>query len=398
MRKTVVLWLIFNIIALGLFYISPKFIAHAEEKPVEEQLEDEVEEKLDDLNLNDFQAYLDGLTAEQKSMVSRGDLKEVLSGIASGELDASAFTDCVNTSLKGALGVFSSYLGIFVTIMVISILGSILSGLSSGFLKKETTEIIGYVCYAAVVITLLASLVPLIDGVRGTIAMIKELSLVLFPIMLTLMTALGGVVSVGIYRPMLAIFATGIIGVVDGVILPFFIAALVMTVVGNIASNIKLGKLTEFFKSSAGWLLGVMFSLFLSLVTMQGLTGSTVDKLSVSAAKFAISSYVPVLGGYLSDGFDLVLASCVIVKNAVGFTGVLLLLGVILMPIIKIVVFMLGLKLTAALAEPLGDERISSMLYSVSKCLNLLIAALAGVGFLMFLLIMLVMYSCNLGV
>ena len=120
------------------------------------------------------------------------------------------------------------------------------------------------------------------------------------------------------------------------------------------------------------------------------------DKFGFNVAKFAVSSYVPVLGGYLSDGLDLLTASVVLVKNALGYVGAIVLCSIVLFPIVKVVVF--SLKLTSAVCEPLGDTRTSNLLFAVSKNTNLLITALAGVAFAFFLLVMLMISSCNPGV
>ena len=196
----------------------------------------------------------------------------------------------------------------------------------------------------------------------------------------------------------MAVLSGSIIKLVQTIIVPAFIATIVFSVVGNISKNVKLDKLTKLFKSAAGWLIGIVFGLFATFLTAQGITGGVIDRLSFNAAKFAMSSYVPILGGYLSDGFDLLSASMVLVKNAVGLTGVAVLLAVVLFPLLQLVVFMLGLRLTAAIAEPVGDARTSSVLGSLADNMSLLITALTGVGFMFFVLLMLIIGSCNLGV
>ena len=130
---------------------------------------------------------------------------------------------------------------------------------------------------------------------------------------------------------------------------------------------------------------------------MQGISGGVIDRFGFNIAKFAVSSYVPILGGYLSDGFDLMSASLVLVKNAVGYTGAVLLCATVAFSLVKVVMFSLAAKLTGAIAEPIGDDRVSKLLYGVSKNLNLLITALAGVAFLFFLTLMLLISSCNMG-
>ena len=122
------------------------------------------------------------------------------------------------------------------------------------------------------------------------------------------------------------------------------------------------------------------------------------DKIGFNAAKFAVSSYVPILGGYVSDGFDLVTAALVLVKNAVGVTGVVVLLAVVLFPLLQLAAYILMLRLAAAVTEPMGDSRTSSVLAALADNARLLVTALVGVGFMFFIVLMLVIGSFNPGV
>ena len=134
------------------------------------------------------------------------------------------------------------------------------------------------------------------------------------------------------------------------------------------------------------------------LFRSQGITGAVADNISVKSAKFAISSYVPILGGYLSDGFDLVLASVVLVKNSIGMCSVLIMISIVLAPVINIAIFLLGLRLISGIIEPIGDKRMSEILYAISENLTLLIAAILGMAFMFFLMVGLVIMTCNMGV
>ena len=131
-------------------------------------------------------------------------------------------------------------------------------------------------------------------------------------------------------------------------------------------------------------------------MTFQGITASSIDGISIRTAKYAIRSYVPILGSYLSDGMGLILASSNLIKNAVGMGGLLLMLSSILSPLIELILFMLALKLIAGVVQPLGSSQVANFVSSLSKSMVLLIVLLIGVGFLYFILLGLVMCSANL--
>lgn len=364
------------------------------EESAEEKLEEEIEDKLDDLDLSGLESWLDEYG---KGDVAANGFIEAVKEIIAGKYDndAGAF---FNAAVSLASGAVKDSLPALIAIFAIALLYSVVGGLSGGFLKKSTTELIYFACYAAMISIVVAKTASLLVRATETVKSMQALMNAAFPVLLTLLTALGSVTSASVYRPMTAVLATGVTSVVTSVVLPLFIAATTVGIIGHLSKNVKLSKLTTFFKSCADFILGGIFGIFATFLSVQGLTGAIADTVSVKTAKFALQSYVPLLGGYLSDGFDLVLAGLVLIKNSAGLVVTLLILSAIIVPVVEIAVFSLGLKLVGGLIEPFSDERFSAMLGGVSKNLGVLIAIVLGVGFMFILTVMLVVATCNAGV
>ena len=361
---------------------------------IENELNDNIHDRLDELDLEGldfFDKYL------ENNGIFDGGVSELIDAIISGKFNSEPtkvlemILALFGVSLKG-------FLPVMITIIAISIIFSIINNLSSGFTSKSTTEVIYFVCYSAMIVLVIGGISHLVVDTVKTINNMAKLMEVIFPITITLVTALGGVVSSGIYSPLMAMLSMGISSIIKGVVLPCFIATMALTIVGYISKNVRLDKLTKFFKSSGTFILGFVFSVFASLVTLQGITGAVSDNISIKSAKFAISSYVPILGGYLSDGFDLVMASVVLVKNAVGMCGVVIVLSMVLAPVINIALYILGLRLVSGIIEPIADKRMSKILYGISENLTLLISVLLGMAFMFFLMMTLVILTCSFGV
>jgi len=376
-------------------------IAHAaddsaSEEEIRAQLAASVDEVINGLNTEDLQRFIDSLGTEQREALEIEDIKQALRALAAGN-SKDFFGGMISVLSKSVGSYFAGFLSGFITIIIICLLKNMLSGMMSGLSGGSTAEVVHIVCYCAVIIVLMTGVGVVIGTVTKTINTLTKLSSVLFPIILTLLSMLGGSTTVAAYSPLMAVLSGGIMKIITSVIVPAFIATIVFSIVGNISKNIKLDKLTKVVKSASSWLVGIVFGLFATFLTVQGVTGGVVDKFSFNVAKFALSSYVPVLGGYLSDGFDLLSTSLVLVKNALGYSGALILISIVLFPLLKVVIFSLSLRLTAAIAEPVGDARISKLLSGVADNMTLLITALAGVAFLFYILILLLIGSCNMG-
>ena len=144
-------------------------------------------------------------------------------------------------------------------------------------------------------------------------------------------------------------------------------------------------------------MLSVTFGGLITYLSAVGLIGGASDAVSVKAAKYLVGSYVPILGGYLSQGLDLIAAGIILVKNALGVVGIFTVLAVTLTPAFKLIGLTLGLKLTASVIEPIADKRMSSFLNGVAESARSLLGATLGVSFVFIVCITLVIMTLNVG-
>lgn len=367
----------------------------AAENEVSKELEEKVSEGLDAIDFSELEEWAKQYGAN--AAFSQG-VEEMVRAVLNGEftLGVKQFSSVILNAVTGGI---KSCIPAFAAIFAIAVMTSMMQGLSSGFLKDNTREIVHFACYAAIIVILSVQITAVVIQVKDIVEGMCGFMQAVFPVLLTLITVLGSSAAAGVYSPLMAALSVGIGSVISSLVLPCFVAAVVLSIVGNISSNIKLGRLTKFFKSVAVFVLAGAFSLFAAFLTMQGLTGGIADSISVKTAKFAVQSYIPILGGYLSDGLDLALTGIILIKNAFGLVSVLVLFACVAVPVVQTAVFTLGLKLTAGLCEPIcSDKRISDLLYGVSKNTSLLIAAPSGMAFMFIILVMLIIGTCNAGV
>lgn len=183
--------------------------------------------------------------------------------------------------------------------------------------------------------------------------------------------------------------------IVTYIAFPTLLMGLVFDIVGSISTTIKLGKSADFFRSVCKWFLGTAFFLFITVIGVSGITASVKDGVSIRATKFAISKYIPIIGGYLSQGFDFIMAGNVLIKNAIGSTAILLIVLNVAPILVKLIVFTLTLKLTAAISEPLGGEQFSNVIISVSKSSSVVIAVISAMLFLYILFVSMIICTGN---
>ncbi len=135
----------------------------------------------------------------------------------------------------------------------------------------------------------------------------------------------------------------------------------------------------------------------MTVMGVSGLTASVRDGISIRAARFAVSKYVPIIGGYLSQGFDFLMAGNILIKNALGSSAIVLIVLGVAPTVMRLAVFTLTLKLTAALAEPMGGDRFCGILTSISKSSSMIATTVIAMTFLYILFLSMLIGTGNLG-
>ena len=398
-RIFIIVFIIFISSFFGSFTIdgyvlnTPFVMAESEEESLEEELEIEIDEQLDNLDFSDLEIYINNLESSVKDMFSGGFVSKVESLINGEYITGDSFLSSVFSLLWDGL---LDFLPIIASIIAISILGGMVGNLKPNTGGKSIGNIVHFVTYGVVIVFLGATLVELIALTSKTLTSLKSLMDMIFPVLLTLLTAVGGSVSVGLYQPAIALLGNIFISLITYFLMPLFIFSIVFSIVGNLSNNVKLDKFVAFLQGTFKWSIGLLFTLFLGFITIQGISASAVDGLSIRTAKYTIKSYVPIVGGYVSDGLSIIMASSMLIKNAVGTAGLLLILFSVISPVISLILFMLSLRFMAGIIEPIGDKKTANFVSDISKSMSMLIALIVAVSFMYMVMTGLIMCSCNL--
>ncbi len=397
-RPVKIVLVLITLLLLVLSLTLPSTATYAEEsqtieEDLEEELGQEIDNQLGNLDLSSLEDILNSLTDGELAIFGSNSFIGKLQDLINGNFEdgTSLWSALLNLFFENIL----SLLPIISIIIAVALLGSMIQGLKPANNGKSISNIIHFVTYGVIVVLVLSITVKMVTLTTNTMQSMKSQMDAIFPLLLTLLTAVGGTTSTSVYQPAMAMLSGLIMNLFTYVLLPIFIFSVVFSVVSNLSNNVKLDKFTSFFNSTYKWLIGLIFTVFTAFLSIQGITAGSIDGISIRTARYAIRSYIPILGSYISDGMGLILVSSNLIKNAVGATGLFLLLATILSPLIQLILFMLALKLIAGILEPLGNKQIANFVSSLSKSLVLLIVLIIGLAFIYFIMLGLVMCSAN---
>ena len=382
-KKGIILLLIFISLCVWIYACRQyEFSCFSVAADAEEELNAGVEELLKTLDLEALQEYVNSLNQFSDTNVA----ERLLAYIGGESLNYESIGEEIKVILfERVMEILLS----FACIAAITLLSGLISTMKSGSNARTSAEMIFLITYAAALIPLIAVLSECFQTARESILSMQTQMQIVFPLMLTLMAASGGTLSAAVCRPAVGFFATNIVSVISSVVYPITIMIIVFSMAGNLTKELKISRFTTFFKSINKWIIGICISVFGIFFTLQGITSATYDGVVRRAAKYAIGNGIPIVGGFLSGGFDLAVAGSVLIKNSLGSMSIFLMIAVVFEPVVLLVSVNMLLRLTSAITQPFGDGRISDFLGETADNLNYCTAGLLITAFLYFLSIML---------
>ena len=284
-----------------------------------------------------------------------------------------------------------------ISILIIIVIHSILKSISDSLEDDSISKIIYYVQYILIVTIVMSNFGQIIELVRETTRNLVGFMNSLIPILIVLMTYTGTAITSNLVQPVLLFMINFIGNVMQNVLIPIVLVVTVLAIVSKISERAQIVKITKFLKSSVTWFLGVILTLFVGVLSLEGTLTSSVDGITAKTTKAAVSSLIPVVGKILGDTVDSVLGCGVILKNAVGVVGVIVIIGICVIPIIKLGTLSIIYNLASGIIEPIADEKIVKLLEEMGGIFKLLFGIVCALSVLLIIGITLVVKISNSG-
>lgn len=272
-------------------------------------------------------------------------------------------------------------------LLFLAVLCTLLRNLQNSFENSSIAMLSYSVCFVFLSVIALTAFYHALQIAAKTIDSMVTFMEAILPLMITLLAGVGALTSASLFSPLMVIVVGMISSLVKGVVFPLLMISAGLECTNYIADKYKLSNLTSLLKQSSMVCLGFMMVIFIGIITIQGVTGGVADGLTLRTAKFATASFIPVVGKVFADTVELAMGAALLIKNSIGIFGVIVILTICLLPMIKMFSLVLIIKVTGALIQPMGDERMAKCLMSIGNHLLLAAGALLTVVLMFFLAI-----------
>ena len=353
--------------------------------------EETLKEQQEELGISEFIEEADAYTGEFFEDI---DINQILEDAIKGEVDNQTLFKKVLGLLGGELIESLTVLG---SILVIVIIHSILKSVSESLENDNISKLIYYVQYILIVSIVMMNFSDIVHIVKDTCNNLVGFINILIPLLISLMIYTGSITTSGVLEPVILFLINFIGNIIQNIIIPIVLVFISLIVISKISDNVQIDKLSKFLKSGVVWFFGIVLTIFVGVVSLEGTLSSSVDGITAKTTKAVVSSAIPVVGKILGDAVDTVLGCGIILKNAVGIIGVVIVIGICIIPIIKLGILTIAYKVMSAICEPIAEKNITSLLDQIGDVYKIFLAILFSISVMLIIGTALVVKISNTG-
>ena len=291
----------------------------------------------------------------------------------------------------------SSNIKILISILVIIVIHGILKSITDSLDNSNVSQIIYFVQYILIVTLIMSNFTEIIKLIKETANNLVGFINLLMPLLLTLMVYTGNITTSSVLEPIVLFISNFIGNIIVDALIPIVLIIVVFSIISKISDRVQVEKISKFLKSGVVWFLGIVLTIFVGVVSLEGTLSSSVDGVTAKTAKAVVSSVIPVVGKVLGDVVDSVLGCGVVLKNAVGVVGVIVIIGICILPVLKIATLSIMYSLASAVVQPVADDKIVKLLDEMSGVFKLLLAILCSLSVILIIGVTLVIKISNSG-
>lgn len=358
--------------------------------------------------------------SEEKSMVSDfqdsldySDIQNAIDDINVDSMDGTnfQFRDYVQSFISGErpmsiktllgdlgdafLGQLRKERGSIVQLIGIAIIAAVFTSFTNVFKESHIAETGFYVTYLLLFVLLTTTFYKISEIASTTLGNLKDFMMALLPTYaMGIAFCTGSKTSMVFYETTL-----GVITIVDflliHIILPMVNVYFVLLLANNIMKQDMLSKMSELLEKIISWALKTVLAAVIGVNVIQSLVVPVTDQVKKSML-LKTAQAIPGVGSTMRVATESILQASLLIKNAIGVAGLIVIIGICLVPIIKLAIYQLIYSFGAAIVQPISDKRIINCINATAKSAKLLMSIVMVAAVLFLFTIVIVTSTTNL--
>ncbi|WP_206831013.1 stage III sporulation protein AE [Alicyclobacillus fructus] len=370
--------------------------AQSAEQSAEQILQKTAESELDHVDTHSIDAYWQQLEAQYGGFLPHARGQSLIQSVL--EHGGPSFHGIVSGVLHYFFQEVVDDLGLFGGILILCVAAALLRMMQASFAEESVGEVAQMVVSFVLAALVARSLVETFGSARQAIESMNHFMLATMPVSIALLAGSGSFASAAFFQPMLIFCVHFVSNVVFLVVFPMVFLAAVLDLASSMAPRYPLTRLASLARTAGLAVLSFALVIFVGVTTVQGTGRGIADGLALRTMKFGVGTFVPVVGKAISDAAETVLGASLLVKNAVGIAGLVVIALLAAFPAVKILAVSAMYSASAAVMQPVGETPIIACLGALGRTMLLVFASVATVALMFFFAICILLAAANLAV
>lgn len=261
-----------------------------------------------------------------------------------------------------------------------------------GTLNTQTKTLLPVFSTVSVLCVITALVKPVTECILGAAAALRDCSTFLIgfiPAFTSIITVSGAPVTATTYNLLLFTACQLISMLSTRILVPFMGVYMGLCIAGSVGEDIGVLPLAKGVRSLVTWGLSLAMTVYVALLSMQTLVSAGADNVMMKTGKFLVGSFVPIVGGAISDALSAAQGAVQLLKTTVGAFGIVAGVALFLPALLRVLLWYLVLKGAHFTANVLSLGKLAALLDACSNCLATMLAML--VSFLLLIIISIVL-------
>lgn len=164
------------------------------------------------------------------------------------------------------------------SIIAIIIIHSILKSVSENLENDGIAKLIYYVQYIMIVTIIMSNFTDIIKMVQDTCTNLVAFMNMLVPLLITLMMYTGSITTSGLLEPIILFMINFIGNIIQNILIPLILIITSLIIISKISDKIQIDKISTFIKSGIVWFLGIVLTIFVGVISLEGTMSASVDR------------------------------------------------------------------------------------------------------------------------
>lgn len=201
-----------------------------------------------------------------------------------------------------------------------------------------------------------------------------EFMICYIPVFSGIAASSGSITSAAAYNTALMLISEAVVWISAEYVMPVLSVCMSLGIIEAINPSFQLTSVTEGISKLVRIALGFVMIIFIGVLSLQSIIGTSADTLGIKAAKYLASNFIPVVGGAVADAYTTIRSSLGILRGGTGFFGIATLFFMTVPVIVEIGIMKLVFDCSDMICSMFGFGNIKIIIKNTSSILAMMLS------------------------